>query len=109
MDVGVEKPDTILSTNFTLINFLNCDNCLTKMLYLSYKAYLLDKNIDFYIKNAQSLGPIRSKSVQISLSRCLQELKSDIEKASINNIYYSKKKHYFVYGSNSQLSDNLYD
>ena len=47
--VGTRKPDTVLATNFALINALNENNCLTKMLYLSYKAYILDEVLSAYL------------------------------------------------------------
>ena len=50
--VGSWKPDTVLATNFALINFLTRNNCLTKMLFLSYKAFLLDETLSSYVKSA---------------------------------------------------------
>ena len=39
------------------------------------------------------MKPTTIKSVLISLGRCLQELKSDIEKVCLHNMYYSRDKH----------------
>ena len=89
--MGTRKPDTVLATNFALINALNENNCLTKMIYLSYKAYLLDDVLTAYSKKTKRMEVTHLKSVQLSLNKCLDELKNDLEKMR-SNTYYSTIK-----------------
>ena len=90
--VGTRKPDTVLATNFALINALNENNCLIKMLYLSYKTYLLYDTLTTYSKKTKRMDAANLKSVQLSLNKCLDELKSDLEKMKMSNAYYHPLK-----------------
>ena len=91
MDVGFHpgsrRPDTVLATNFALISALSENKCLTKMLHLSYKAFLLVEVLTIYCKRAKEAKAANLKSIQLSLNKCFQDLKGDALKAQISNLY----------------------